>query len=150
MLFGLFLQVVGVLIVCVANALSNARNVVPPQSVPLLLQTFQFLHTLVDPTAGPPDFVIRQLVRQYLEDTPLPSFATAGVEAPSSAPGPSVVPLKLTASSVRNGGTENLVASGSEKQPECEADGEGEGTASEVGELLMHMSLADNGQVSCD
>lgn len=98
--------------------------------MPLLLQTFQFLYTLTDPTAGPPDFSIRPLIAQYLKDTPLPNFAGAQLDAP------------------RRPSTEETVYG--EKPDKIASDGEDEGRgASEVGELLMHMSLADDGQVSC-
>lgn len=99
--------------------------------MPLLLQTFQFLHTLTDPTAGPPDFAIRSLISQYLQDTPLPHFADAGTEATST---------QLYSCGI-DSTSENV------QYPLVKEKSEG-ACGSEVDELLMHTSLADNGQVS--
>jgi hypothetical protein len=106
---------------------SNARNLVPSQSVPLLLQTFQFLHILTDPTAGPPDFAIRSLISQYLKDTPLPHFADAGTEATS---------IQLSSYVIDS-------TSVDVEDPGVKEKSEG-ACGSEVDELLMHMNLADN------
>ncbi|KAF7532697.1 hypothetical protein G7054_g7724 [Neopestalotiopsis clavispora] len=108
---------------------SNARNLVSSQSVPLLLQTFRFLHTLTDPTAGPPDFAIRSLISQYLKDTLLPHFADAGMKATSAL-------FSSCDIDTMGSGVEDMLSK----------DKSGV-YGSEVDELLMHMSLADDGQV---
>jgi hypothetical protein len=98
---------------------SNVRNLAPPpHSGPLLTQTFDFLRSLTDPTSGPPEFALRPLIAQYLEDTPLPNFA----------------------------GSDALIKSG-ESLSGHDEDTPSAQVTSEVDELIMHMSVADDGQV---
>lgn len=88
--------------------------------------------------------MIRQLIRQYLEDTPLPSFATDGMKATSSGGN-----LEALSSSQRNNEWDNNAFGGRKSVRDNESEDEVNGGVSALNELLMHMSLADDGQVSC-
>ncbi|ORY23135.1 fungal-specific transcription factor domain-domain-containing protein [Naematelia encephala] len=102
---------------------SNIRNQPSPHLVPLLIKTFDFLQQLAVTTD---ESSIRPRIREYLAKTPLPSFADHGQVVPPPATAPAIVPQPQT----------GII------QAKVE---EGERTE-EIDDLLMHMSLADDGQ----
>ncbi|KAL3294032.1 fungal-specific transcription factor domain-containing protein [Colletotrichum asianum] len=85
--------------------------------------------------------MIRQLIRQYLEDTPLPSFATHGMKAT-----PSGGTLEALSSSQRDDERDNNAFGGRKRLRDNESEDEVNGGVSALNELLMHVSLADDGQ----
>jgi hypothetical protein len=99
---------------------SNTRNHPSPHLAPLLGRTYEFLRELVSGDPDQTDPSLRERIRDYLESNPLPNFAPS----PDSERQPSVA-----------------------RPPVPETVEEGETGDSEVDELLMHMSLADDGQV---
>lgn len=99
---------------------SNTRNHPSPHLAPLLGRTYDFLREIVSSDGDQTDPSLRERIRDYLESNPLPNFAPS----PDSEREPSVA-----------------------RPPIPETMEEGETGDSEVDELLMHMSLADDGQV---
>ncbi|WVR09351.1 hypothetical protein IAU60_006417 [Kwoniella sp. DSM 27419] len=108
----------------------NTRNQPSPHLAPLLVKTFDFLHSLVAAESTEPDAALRPIIRRFLAETKIPNFARkpAGSLQDSTDGSEGETPALFTV----------------KDQPESEEDDQG-GHA-DMDELLMHMSLADNGQ----
>ncbi|WWC64904.1 uncharacterized protein I303_107518 [Kwoniella dejecticola CBS 10117] len=116
----------------------NIRNQPSPHLVPLLVRTFDFLRSISSPDSTRSDSTLRPLIRQFLNDNKIPTFTVPG-QIGEGQHGLRQEPSDLTK-------REHSVIS--ETIDESFANGE-EDTAegnSEVDELLMHMSLAEDGQ----
>jgi hypothetical protein len=114
--------------------LRHVRNQPSPQLVPVINRTFDFLHSLVDPSSTEPDSNLRPLIRQFLASTTVPTFSDVSLQQAEDTPDTSYVPAVDVQAIEAIGEEEERV-----DQNEARDD---------VDELLMHMSLADDGQVS--
>ncbi|WWC92012.1 uncharacterized protein L201_006966 [Kwoniella dendrophila CBS 6074] len=115
----------------------NIRNQPSPHLVPLLVRTFDFLRSIISPDSAYSNEDLRPIIQQYLEDNKIPTFTSprkAGEE-----PTTSFIGDLVKSERGRNG-------SGTIDESFENVEEEGGERRSEVDELLMHMSLADDGQ----
>jgi hypothetical protein len=118
----------------------NARTQYSPQITTLLHETLHFMHSLIDPNSTEPADGLRPRIREYLSSARVQQLMEGPIEVP-----------KITMPNIGSG-VESQVDSRSSRDDLTKEDGVAviPEETDDVDELLMHMTLADDGQVGLD
>ncbi|WWC95058.1 hypothetical protein V866_001910 [Kwoniella sp. B9012] len=115
----------------------NIRNQPSPHLVPLLVKTFDFLRSIASPQSQYPDTVVRPMIQRFLHDNKIPNFTVSRKIADEG--------QDVSSDDVSAGNDDSILRSTIEEHSVVGEEDSAEGNP-EVDELLMHMSLADDGQ----
>ncbi|WVW86490.1 hypothetical protein I302_108538 [Kwoniella bestiolae CBS 10118] len=119
------------------DRLSNIRNQPSPHLVPLLVKTFDFLRSITSPESPHADSALRPLIKQFLDENSIPTFSSARKAEKDQQASGSDATSSFREKDLSEDPVEEMSGIGEEGTTEGNPD---------VDELLMHMSLADDGQ----